>query len=293
MSLHRKKSLGVAGAAAVLLIILALLTAGSLFGRQTPGRNAQEAAPGQGLSAPQKLNLAVYYVKITDNDAYLVREAHEVPHTVDVARAALEELINAAPTTPGAQRVLPPATKIRGITIRDGLATVDFSSDVLQANVGAAGEALGITSIVNTLTEFPDIKKVSFLVEGKLDQRAKDWWGHIGLYSQPFERDVSKVYEPAIWVTTPSPGQKVGTPLEARGSARVFEAAVNARLVDNSGRVLAQGTTTAAQGAPLRGDFVLSLPFSGAPGGSGNLEVFWISPKDGSEMDKIVIPVTW
>lgn len=294
MNMYGKKAAGLTTLAA-LFIILSLLAACSPFNRQAPGVETPGAPPAPGETAPQdqKLNLAVYYVKITANDAYLVREVHQVPATREVARAALEELINANPVTPGAARVLPPATKIRGINVRDGFATVDFSRDVLRANVGASGEALGIQSIVNTLTEFPEIQKVSFLVEGKMDQEARNWWGHVGLYTQPFDRDVSNVYEPAIWVTAPAPGQKVGSPLEVRGSARVFEATVNVRLSDSSGKVIAEESKTATKGAPERGDFVLSLPFHAPSPGSGRLEVFWRSPKDGKEMDKVTVPVTW
>ncbi|NPV74353.1 MAG: spore gernimation protein [Pelotomaculum sp.] len=294
MTYYRRDKRGIAGALAALLSILLLLTACNFLSRQAPeAGTAENYPPGEETVQPQFSNLAVYYVKMTGSDAYLVREVHQVPFTREVAKAALEELINTAPSTPGAVRVLPPATKIRGISIKDGLATVDFSRDVLRANTGASGEALGIQSIVNTLTEFPEVQKVSFLVEGRLDQEAMDWWGHVGLYGQPFSRDVSKVYEPSIWVTSPVPGQKVTSPIEVRGSARVFGATVNARLLDGSGRELARGTAAAAQGAPLRGDFILSLPFHAVPPGSGNLEVYWISPRDGSELDKIIVPVSW
>jgi len=274
-------------------LVFAIATAYAFLSKQPPAGETPGVQQGPAGVVPQRMNLAVYYVKITADDAYLVREVHEVPHTAEAAKASLEELINVNPSTSGAERVLPPGTKIRGITVKDGLATVDFSREVLHANVGAAGEALGIQSIVNTLTEFAEIKKVSFLVEGKLDNQAMDWWGHVGLYSQPFERDVSKVYEPPIWVTSPVSGQKVGSPLEVRGSARVFEAAVNGRLKDQSGKTLAEGFTTAERGAPGRGDYVLSLLFDVSSPGSGNLEVFWISPKDGSEKDKIVVPLVW
>lgn len=291
----RKKTAGVTVFIASLLVILSLLAACSPFGRQMPGEVTPGAPPARGETTPpeQKLNLAVYYVKMTTNDAYLVRETHQVPTTKEVAKAALEELINTNPVTPGAARVLPPATKIRGITIRDGFATVDFSREVLRANVGASGEALGIQSIVNTLTEIPGIQKVSFLVEGKLDQEARDWWGHVGLYTQPFIRDVSKVYEPAIWVTTPAPGQKVSSPMEVHVSTRVFEGTVNAKIVDDAGNLVAEASKTTNQGSPSRGDFVISMPFNVVAPGHGRLEVSWTSPKDGKELDKVVVPVTW
>lgn len=281
---------------AALLVILLFMSACTIFGSKDPGQVAPGGAQqGQGENPPgqQTLNLALYYVKITDKDAYLVREVHQVPYTREVAKAALEELIKGSPVTPGATGVLPPETKVRGISVKDGNASVDFSSEVLTANVGAEGEALGIQSIVNTLTEFPEIKQVSFMVDGKLDDSAKDWWGHIGLYNQPFKRDVSLVYEPVIWVTSPKAGQKIASPLQIKGSARVFEAAVDARIIDDAGKELARGYATASEGAPGRGEFVFSLPFSSPQAGSGKVEVFWASPKDGEELDKVVVPVTW
>jgi len=279
----------------VLLTLFLLLLTVAACSKQPQGEQEPAATPSQGEIAQdgQKTNLPVYYVKITADDAYLVREVHQVPYTKEVIKAALEELINADPVTPGAARVVPAGTKIRGVSVHDGLATVDFSREVLRANVGASGEELGIKSIVNTVAEFPGVQKVSFLVEGALDQEAKNWWGHVGLHAQPFVKDVAKVYEPAIWLTSPTPGQVVASPIEVRGSARVFEAAVSARLLDDAGKELASGFATAAQGAPGRGDFVLPLKYQANSPGQGKVEVYWDSPKDGKEMDKVVIPVTW
>ena len=281
-----------------LLLLLSAILGGCTTNKKDPGtplsNSPPSLQPGYEQGAQQKkLDMPVYYVKITENDAYLVREVHQVPYTKEVARAAIEELINGTPSTPGAMKVLPPATKIIGITIRDGMAAVNFSRDVLRANVGASGEALGIQSIVNTLTEFPSVQKVSFLVEGKVDQESINWWGHVGLHEQPFTRDVSQVNEPAIWVTAPTAGQKIISPLTIKGSARVFEATVNTRIVDESGQVLAQGFGTATEGAPGRGDFVITLLFPASQAGKGNLEVYWGSPRDGQDMDIVSIPVTW
>lgn len=235
--------------------------------------------------------LAVYYVKITDNDAYLVREVHELPQSGHPMQAALEQLIKGTPQTPGASRVLPAATRVLGISLHDGLATVDFSKEVLNANVGSAGEALGIQSIVNTLTEFPGVNRVAFRVEGKLDERARDWWGHVGLYNQPFKRDLNVVREPVIWVTEPAPGSRVQSPLTVRGTAMVFEATVSLRLLTSDGKKLVQSYVNATAGAPARGDFEAVLSFTPPASGSGYLEVYWNSPKDGAELDTVRVPV--
>ncbi|OQA10654.1 MAG: Immunoglobulin-like domain of bacterial spore germination [Firmicutes bacterium ADurb.Bin373] len=85
----------------------------------------------------------------------------------------------------------------------------------------------------------------------------------------------------------------MASPLEVSGSARVFEATVNIRLVDNAGKTIAEGFTTASEGAPGRGNFKYSLDFDAPAPGQGELEVFWTSPKDGKELDKVSIPVNW
>lgn len=232
------------------------------------------------------INLPVYFVEFSSNDVYLIREIHTIPHTKQVANAAMQELIK------DKKSILPPGTKILGINIENGLATVDFSEEVLDANLGSSGEALGIQSIVNTLTDLPNIEKVSFQVNGRTDGRAQDWWGHVGLYKQPFTKDYSKVYKPAIWVTHPSPHQVVGVPLLVKGSALVFEGTVNARLLDSNGKVLAE-TYTTTSGAPVRGDFAMSIKFDPPSSGEGVLEVFDYSSKDGNPQDIVSIPVQW
>lgn len=235
--------------------------------------------------------LALYYVKYSPTDAYLVREVHQVKKEKDMRVAAVKQLIAKEPVTPGAFRVLPSDTRVLGVKVENGLATVDFSREVLKANVSSSGEALGIQSIVNTLTEFPEIKRVAFTVEGKIDEETRDWWGHVGLYNQPFQRELSVVWEPAIWVTSPLPGARIHSPLTVRGSARVFEATVNLRLVTQGGQKLVETFTTATEGAPGRGDFEAELQFTKPSESRGYLEVFWYSPKDGSELDKVRVPV--
>lgn len=270
----------------MLLLMLVAVSAGCR--RQQPAQPEPQPTPVE----PAKMDVAVYYLKSSQNDMYLVREIHPVDKTAEVAKTALSELISGTPTTAGAYRVLPADTKILGIKIDQGLATVDFSAEVLKANVGSSGEALGIASIVDTLTEFPTIQKVAFTVDGS-KEKGMDWWGHVGLYEQPFKRDVSSVFEPAIWVTAPVKDQVISSPVKISGSARVFEAVVSYRLRDANGTVIAQGNTMASEGAPGRGDFSGELAFKVNGPGTGQIEVFEASAKDGSDINKVIIPVQW
>ncbi|KUG04008.1 hypothetical protein ASZ90_018597 [hydrocarbon metagenome] len=272
----------------VLLLLLMLAGTTGCFPQQSPDPEPTPPEP----PVVKTMDVAVYYLKNSENDIYLVREVHQVEKSEGVARAALNELIVGTPSTPGAYRVLPADTRILNIDVEQGLATVDFSGEVLGANVGANGEGIGIASIVNTLTEFPTIQRVQFTVDGQVD-KGMDWWGHVGLYEQPFSRNLSTVYEPVIWVTAPVADQTISSPVKISGTARVFEATVSFHLKDADGNILAQGFTTASEGAPGRGDFEAELAFKSEAAGKGQLEIFEVSMKDGSEVHKVIIPVEW
>ncbi len=272
---------------ALLLFFLLLGTIGcSPQESPTPEPNSPEPP------VTQTMDVAVYYLKNSADEIFLVREVHQVERSKAIARAALNELIVGTPLTPEAYRVLPADTRILDINVDQGLATVDFSGEVLKANVGASGEALGIASIVNTLTEFSTIQSVQFTVDGQVD-KGMDWWGHVGLYEQPFSRNISSVYEPVIWVTAPVANQIISSPVKIIGTARVFEATVSFRLRDANGNILAEDFTTASEGAPSRGIFEAELAFNPEAAMKGQLEVFEVSMKDGSEVHKVIIPVEW
>jgi hypothetical protein len=96
----------------------------------------------------------------------------------------------------------------------------------------------------------------------------------------------------AITLKVPTINAKLTSPATISGDASVFEANVQWRITDTSGRVLAEGFTTASMGAPSRGDFTITATYSVPRETVAFIEVFSVSPKDG-KIDEIVrIPVT-
>jgi len=85
----------------------------------------------------------------------------------------------------GAVSIIPKGTKLHSVKVEKNIAYVDFSKELVKKfNGGSAGELMLVGSIVNTLTEFPEIKAVQILVEGKeVDTIA----GHMDT-SEPFKR---------------------------------------------------------------------------------------------------------
>lgn len=97
----------------------------------------------------------------------------------------------------------------------------------------------------------------------------------------------------AITLKTPAANARLTSPFIVSGDASVFEAALQWRLTDTAGRVIASGSTTASLGAPGRGTYSVTVSYFG-PGADtiAFVEVFSRSPKDG-EIDEIVrVPVT-
>jgi hypothetical protein len=85
----------------------------------------------------------------------------------EIAEAAIHGLI-AGPNNEALSPSIPEGTKLLSINIDNGLCTVDFSREFIDNHSGgSAGELMTLSSIVNTLTEFPEIERVQIWVEGK------------------------------------------------------------------------------------------------------------------------------
>ena len=95
----------------------------------------------------------------------------------------------------------------------------------------------------------------------------------------------------SLYLAFPPDGAPATDTVLALGVARVFEANVQARL-RAGGREVVSTYTTATQGAPGWGVFAFMLPVPADVRGDVLLEVFWSSPKDGSEQDLLSRPIT-
>lgn len=103
----------------------------------------------------------------TKDAKHLVPEIHVVLKNDHPAQTAMELLL-AGTKNVDLVSVMPNGTKLRNISIKDGIAYVDFNDNLIKNNTGgSASEILLVASIINTLTEFHNIQKVQILVEGK------------------------------------------------------------------------------------------------------------------------------
>ncbi|MGL5206215.1 MAG: GerMN domain-containing protein [Acidaminococcaceae bacterium] len=130
----------------------------------------------------------VVYRFAAEGQGYLVPEKHTIKDNgKSPAENALRTLVETKPQDSKLVNVLPVDTKVLGLSIKDGVATADFSKDIKKLSGGSYNELMATGAIVNTLTEFPEIKKVRILVEGKTVVSLN---GHMDL-TDPLVRDTS------------------------------------------------------------------------------------------------------
>ncbi len=193
-------NLGIARSKKIILFILFLTFSSILLSGCSQSTTSKESSVGEKHAS--EMEVVVYYPIYLDKKGdFLVKEVHKIPEDEEKEKAALVELIRGNPKKKKVYTVIPRNTSILSLKIKNGLATVDLSSEIFNHDSGAIGESLGISSIVNTLTEFDNIKKVKFKVEGKEkgkvgNRDVESWWGHVGLSEQPFERDEKIILKP-------------------------------------------------------------------------------------------------
>ncbi len=114
--------------------------------------------------------LDIYFMEVKETSFELGKEAREFG-AFGGPQVDLEEVMSEllkGPETDELSRVIPEGTVLRGITLEYGVAYVDFSEELLQAEVGGEAEAVLVDSIVKTLTQLEEVDSVQILVEGEI-----------------------------------------------------------------------------------------------------------------------------
>lgn len=96
-----------------------------------------------------------------------------------------------------------------------------------------------------------------------------------------------------ILVSQPRPNATVRSPVVVSGKARTFESTVNWRMRTTAGLELVSGFTTST-GADVGqyGDFSFAITAPAGTTGPVVIEVYEISAENGTEINKVSIPVT-
>ena len=213
-----------------------------------------------------------------------------VTATPRVATAAMTELL-AGPTpadvTAGLASAIPTGTRLLGLTIADGTATVDLSG-TFAGGGGSLSMAARLAQVTYTPTQFPTVEGVVFRLDG---QPLTVLGGEGIVIDHPANRSSFEALAPAILVEFPGRGWAVQSPLRASGTANVFDGQFQAELTDSAGQVVAGRIVHASSGTGTRGGFTTVLSFTTPSSGPGTLTLFYTSPKDGSRIDVVQIPL--
>lgn len=130
-------------------------------------------------SSAETLSVKIYNtIKVTERNTYLVPSTHFIRRDVDPKEAALNKLFYLSRQS-GEAALIPQGTRVLGIHVDRGIATLDLSHEFVDNfHGGSLQESLTLESIVRTLGQFRDVDRVRILVEG----RAVDTLGgHFGL----------------------------------------------------------------------------------------------------------------
>jgi spore germination protein GerM len=129
-----------------------------------------------------KLTVQLYFKRKDGNG--LGMEEREVKKTEGIARLTMEELLK-GPHNQDLETALPSGTKLLDINIKpDGSCLVNFNSNICNVN-GSKAESLAVYAVVDTLSQFPTVDDVTFLVDG---EKINTLAGHIDV-SQPVVAD--------------------------------------------------------------------------------------------------------
>jgi hypothetical protein len=221
-----------------------------------PAPNPVAATTGSDTTLPAPASLEVWFAR--GDELVSVRRTHEA--TPRVATAAIGELLGGptqAERASGLQTAIPAGTRLRGISIDRGVATIDLTSEY-QSGGGLLSMQVRLGQVVYTLTQFPTVKSVSF----RLDGTPVNVFSSEGIVlSHPVGRGDYKDLLPPIVVSQPAPGSRVTSPVTVSGSANVFEANVTVQVLDADGRVVGHTFTTATCGTGCRGTYSVDVRF--------------------------------
>lgn len=279
----------------LLTISIGILAAAALLASGCGGGEAQTAGDvpsGAETTEPQRGDFKRYRVWLTRGEQLFAvtrqgRSVPELPFTL-----AVQELLEgptAAEVAAGVGTAIPSGTRFLDGTLEDGTVTVDLTSEY-ESGGGSASMFARLAQVVYTLTEFPAVERVSFMLDGN---PVDVFSGEGIILEKPVTREDYEEWMPAISVESPAIGDTVSSPVEVSGEANVFEANVTAELLDANGKELVSRFTTATCGTGCRGDFTVELPYQSAVEQKGTLVVHDDDADgDGKPAHEVRIPVT-
>lgn len=152
---------------AALTAALSLVLATNLLsGCEGPGTQPS-ASQNTAVTQEQKTQTVKRVIYRADGKGTEKLKAVEVEigaHEKNPYLVVLKRLVEKAPKE---ETTFPKGLSVKDVTVKDGIASVDFNDVFLSRRHNDYDNTMMVYAVVNTLTEFKDVKKVKFLVDGK------------------------------------------------------------------------------------------------------------------------------
>ena len=254
---------------------------------EAPGASASPAAS----PAANMIVRAYYVLGGQPGSAGLVPVLRDLPSAPAAAAAAMNALLAGPTTAESAGRTMttaiPVGTRLLGVTIKNGVATVNLSTE-FDSGGGSASMQYRLAQVAYTLTQFATVKSVVFQVEGQ----TVTVFGTEGIVlNGPVGRTDYTDQLPAIFVDRSAYGAALGNPGRVAGNANVFEATFRVAVIDAGGKTLVDQQVTATCGTGCRGTFDVTVRYTVSKGQWGTLRAYDASAKDGSPENVREYPV--
>lgn len=137
--------------------------------------------PGEQINSSLRTTLTLYFA--SEDGTQLVKETRVVHYSSNISleKLVVEQLIE-GPKTSGLQATIPSGTKLITITVVDGVCYVNLDETFRNQKSEVTEQAV-LFSIVNSLSELPDVNKVQISVNGDTKGKCR------------FTYDLSTMYE--------------------------------------------------------------------------------------------------
>ncbi len=121
------------------------------------------------MDAPETLTVMLYFSSAGENALGIERQ---IPYTQAVAGAAMNELLaglteDESAVWPALSTQIPVGTELLGLTIDNGVASVDLSEEFDDGG-GSFSVTARVAQVVYTLCQFDSVDSVEFYMEGEI-----------------------------------------------------------------------------------------------------------------------------
>jgi germination protein M len=141
---------------------------GSPSQRQPSGK----AAPAAQSQTPATRKARLFFINVDQNGALSMKGViRSIPASDSPLRDAVQTLLKgptAQELTIGLLSMVPTETKLRGVTMHGDTAYIDFDESFRFNTQGVEALQAQLRQVVYSATEFPTVKSVQILIEGKI-----------------------------------------------------------------------------------------------------------------------------